>query len=195
MCFISIHIYRTKSRKYSFSRRIRPIANPNVYTYNYTHVPADVTLSSCCNKLKGKLLQSAGENTNGGTYNNTDISKTGVSSIGNYCRYWDGLKGDVPKLAPAELKIYRNIGVWRHRRDERLLVHAPSEKWDRTNQHGLARRERLGQCNFGIPRPLMNTRWQHVQGGVVNRCREQGQRDWDHSVTGCDSCSVSIKGK
>ena len=75
--------------------------------------------------------------------------------------------------------------------DAHLSVHAQSEKWDRTNQHGLARRERLGQCNFGIPRPLMNTCWQHVQGGVVNRCREQGQRDfgcWDQGVTGCVSC-------
>ena len=126
-------------------------------------------MSSCCNKLKGKLLQSAGGNTNGGTYNNTDISKTGVSSIGNYCRYWDGLKGDVPKLAPAELKIYRNIGVWRHRREVRLLVHAPSEKLECTNQHGLSHTKRWGQCSLRYPptaeRPMKP--WRQIQGGVV----------------------------
>jgi len=128
--------------------------NPNVCTYNYTDVSADVTWSSC--------------------------------DYDQYGSCWNKLKGYVHTSVPAP------FGKWG---DAHLSVHAQSEKWDRTNQHGLSHRERLGQCNFGIPRPLMNSSWQHVQGGVVNRCREQGQRDWDQGVTGCDSCSVSIKGK
>ena len=113
--------------------------NPNVCSYNYTDVSADVTWSSCWNKLKGYVHIS------------------------------------VP--APS--------GKWG---DAHLSVHAQSEKWDRTNQHGeMSRRERLGQCNFGIPRPLMKTRWQHVQGGVVNRGCEHGQ--WEHGVTAAEVMS------
>ena len=131
-------------------------------------------------------IASAGEDTNGGAYNYTDISTTGTSSIGNYCGYWNKLKGYVPKLVPAEMKTDRNIGVWRYQRDVRLLARAQSDVnmnrnigvryCDHENQmEEQSIRERLGQCNFGIPRPLMNTRWQHVQGGVVNRHGEHGR--------------------
>ena len=53
----------------------------------------------------------AGEDTNGCTYNYTDIPTTGVSSIGNYYNRWNELKGYVPKLVPAQMERYRNIGV------------------------------------------------------------------------------------
>ena len=45
-------------------------------------------------------------------------------------------------------------------------VHAQFVSWSRMSQNGeMPRRERLGQCNFGIPRMLKSS-WQHVQGGV-----------------------------
>jgi len=127
---------------------------------------------------------SAGEDTNGGTYTYTDISTTGTSSIGNYCGYWNKLKGDVPKLVPAEMKTDRNIGVWRYQRDVRLLVHAQSDMnmsrnigVRRMHTHAAAnvqhdQPERWGQCSLRYPPTVKQDRvkskpWHQVQGGVV----------------------------
>ena len=77
--------------------------------------------------VHAQLVGLAGEDTNGGTYKYTGISTTGVRSIGNYCSHWNELKGYVPKLVPAQIERYRNIGVWRCKRDVRLSVHAQSD--------------------------------------------------------------------
>jgi len=125
--------------------------NPNVCTYNYTDVSADVTWSSC--------------------------------DYDQYGSCWNKLKGYVHTSVPAP------FGKWG---DAHSSVHAQSEKWDRTNQHGeMSRRERLGQCNFGIPRPLKKIRWQHVQGGVVSPGCEHGQ--WDLGVTAVRDVSSVIQ--
>ena len=78
--------------------------------------------------VHAQLGRWAGENTNVCTYNYIDIPTTGVSSIGNYGNRWNELKGYVPKLAPAQMERYRNIGVWRCKGDAHLSVHAQSEK-------------------------------------------------------------------
>jgi len=70
----------------------------------------------------------AGKDTNVCTHGYTDIPTTGVSSIGNYGNRWNELKGYVPKLVPAQIERYRNIGVWRCKGDAHLSVHAQSEK-------------------------------------------------------------------
>jgi len=107
-----------------------------------------------------QFLDSAGEDINGGTYNYTDISTTGVSSIGNYCNRWNELKGYVPRLAPAQMKIYRNIGVWRYKQDVRLSVHAQSEKnrnigvrssWQNACERLYKQIERWGQFKLRNP--------------------------------------------
>ena len=128
---------------------------------------------------------SAGKDINGGTYTCTDISKTGTSSIGNYCGYWNKLKGDVPKLVPAEMKTDRNIGVWRYQREVRLLVHAQSDM-NMSRNIGVRRmhtdtdagvqhdqQERWGQCSLRYPPTAKQNRvelkpWHQVQGGVVD---------------------------
>jgi len=120
---------------------LRRSANPNVCNHNYTynnHGRADVTWSSCWNKLKGV----------------------------------------VPKLVHAQSggNMNRNIGV-------RYCDHDNQMK-----EQSI--RGRLGQCNFGIPRPLMNIRWQHVQGGVVNRRCEHDQ--WDEATADRDRTCVHI---
>jgi len=98
--------------------------------------------------------------TNGGTYTYTEISKTGTSSIGNYCGYWNKLRGDVPKLVPAEMKTDRNIGVWRCQRDVRLLVHAQS---DMSMSRNIGVRRMHTDTDARVPlKP-----WHQVQGGVV----------------------------
>jgi len=87
----------------------------------------------------------------------------------------------VPKLAPAEMKTDRNIGVWRYQRDVRLLVHAQS---DMNRNIGVRRmytytdaevqndqHERWGQCNLRYPLNATQIRelkpWRQAQGGVV----------------------------
>jgi len=133
--------------------------------------------------VHAQSVEWAGEDTNGGTYNYTDISTTGVSSIGNYCSHWNRLKGYVPKLVPAEMKIYRNIGVWRYQRDVRLSVHAQSDmnrnigvrsSWD-ASEWRYKQSDRWGRFKLRNPpndtlSPDMTVEdlGHHDQGGVVD---------------------------
>jgi len=84
----------------------------------------------------------------------------------------------VPKLVPAELKIYRNIGVWRHRRDVRWLVHAPSDDMNidpQTNERSDSWQKTIA--------------WHQVQGGVVGPGGELGQAP----KVNCSHCDPSGK--
>jgi len=64
--------------------------------------------------------------------------------------------------------------------DVHKSAHAQFVNWDRVNQIGaMSLRERLGQCNFGIPRPLQ-THWRLIQGGVVEW--ESGFGQWGVST-------------
>ena len=156
-------------------------------------------------------IASAGEDTNGGTYNYTDISTTGTSSIGNYCGYWNKLKGYVPKLVPAEMKTDRNIGVWRYQRDVRLSVHAQSDMnrnigvrrmYTDTHTHththtGVQhdQQERWGQCNLRYPPNATQIRelkpWRQVQGGVVEPMTSMGRSGLEHHGPGA-GCSSRV---
>ena len=78
--------------------------------------------------------------------------------IYNWSRCWYQLGGYVHTSAPAP------IGS---RRAAHLSAHAKFVNCDHVKQiEEQSLRERLGQCSFGISRPLKKTSWQHVQGGV-----------------------------
>ena len=80
---------------------------------------------------------------------------------------------------PAQYERYRNIGVWRCEGDAHLSSHAQFVNCDHGDQiEEQSLRERLGQCNFGIPRTL-KTHWRLIQGGVVDWVGGLGQ--WGQS--------------
>ena len=83
------------------------------------------------------------ENHNAWTYNYPYVSADAIGS-----NYWDKLKGYVHTSAHAA------IGSWRA---AHLSAHATFVNCDHGSQmKEQSTRERLGQCNFGIPRTLKN---------------------------------------
>jgi len=118
--------------------------------------------------VHAQLGEWAGEDTNVCTYDYTDIPTTGVSSIGNYGNRWNELKGYVPKLVPAQMERYRNIGVWRCKGDAHLSVHAQSEK-----NRNIGVRSSWGAVHSSMHARLWS--WQDASEGRYKQIERWGQ--------------------
>ena len=118
--------------------------------------------------IHAQLGEWAGEDTNVYTYNYTDIPTTGVRSIGKYYNRWNELKGYVPKLVPAQMKRYRNIGVWRCKGDVHLPVHVQSEK-----NRNIGVRSSWGAVHSSMHARLWS--WQDASEGRYKQIERWGQ--------------------